>query len=86
MQFPEKLDECFRYVDGMLYCTVNRWIRSLLLIQGMEYNAFLWHEGAGICIKQCGLIGNQNASDDQFFVRKPFIGSFTVRIVLCIFT
>lgn len=49
----------------------------------MEYNAFLWNESRGICLKQCGLLGKGSTSDDQFFVRKPFIGVFKVRIIIC---
>ena len=66
-------------VSGM--CFTSQVLLTLLFVnKGYGVlDAFLWNESTGICLKQCGLLGKGNILDDQFFVRKPFIGAFKIK-------
>lgn len=47
--------------------------------QGMEYNGFLWNAGSGVVFQKTGMVESEaNCSGDRLFVRKPFVGKFSV--------
>lgn len=41
----------------------------------MEYNGFLWNKCSGVTLDECAAI------ETGLFVRKPFVGKFTVKFV-----